>query len=538
MAKRKIAVIAVHGIGPAQRYQIQDELASQFKNALEASSSGWNCDVFFPTLNQQPGAAQAFASALRIYQGSDKENPPHTVFDIYEGYWSPIDKNRTGAGSVVSWIFKSTFIPLSTNARLPATGKKLFFDLTYTLAAILTLVLAGAAALAAASLTYSWLTQSTDAKHAISFGELFGDIVRNPGALVSGFRPWTIWSMALGLLGGYALAQFIVSFVSLGARDAKPATKFAQDEQTRFSVWRVITRSVLAVIGALLLAAACVLPQEGRLPFWMHFVPLGFLASALFLRSYFALANDAFANRFGDIQIYTTRDNNSEFYGLREQIIETVQRTVTQVLSTVDDHAPKENGRFPPAYERIYVLGHSLGSTIALDVLIRLHELVEGDTLDEADWRRIRALVTFGTSLEKTKFFYDVQNPTLSQTYQQWRDDVDGHLFTRDKSILSKDTPQTGLDPLGIFWANYWYFHDLVANEIRTYQSSIQAGKTISNLTRLKEERIIAQNIELKGRFAANHPWVHSDYLTDPNFWSGTDINSEKQIGVLEVLTS
>ncbi len=71
-----------------------------------------------------------------------------------------------------------------------------------------------------------------------------------------------------------------------------------------------------------------------------------------------------------------------------------------------------------------------------------------------------------------------------------------------------------------MFWANHWYFTDLVANHIESYTD----GATTQ----------ICENTRLKSSFHSCHPWVHSDYLWDENFWRRPD--DSKTHGMLDVL--
>ena len=155
-----------------------------------------------------------------------------------------------------------------------------------------------------------------------------------------------------------------------------------------------------------------------------------------------------------------------------------------------------------PLYDRVVVAAHSLGSTIGMDALISIHEMcAEGGVLPE-QWNRLRAFVTFGSSLEKTRFFFDVKQPTISASADHWRNDVYGRLFTNDFATLSRAVPPTSSQ---IFWANHWYAPDLVANRIESYTD--------------RNHRTICENTVLQSKFSLFHPWVHSDYLWDENFW-------------------
>jgi hypothetical protein len=190
------------------------------------------------------------------------------------------------------------------------------------------------------------------------------------------------------------------------------------------------------------------------------------------------------------------------------------------------------------------VLAHSLGSTIALDAMLRLWNLRrEGDVLED-EWKRIRGFVSFGTALEKTKFFFEAMHPSHSQRFEQWRNDLYGALFTADRRSL--DYPSASR---GIYWLNCWYFSDVIADAISSYRSFVLPGETATAANRLRAAigdearklgrrvvgRLAAENRRRFGKFLPWHPVTHEDYLNDRWFWLA---NGPKDIGILDVITS
>lgn len=59
-----------------------------------------------------------------------------------------------------------------------------------------------------------------------------------------------------------------------------------------------------------------------------------------------------------------------------------------------------------------------------------------------------------------------------------------------------------------IYWTNFWYFADLVANSLDSYNSGLAS--------RDGEERKLVRIYELPAR--RGRIWVHSDYAMDDNF--------------------
>ena len=61
----------------------------------------------------------------------------------------------------------------------------------------------------------------------------------------------------------------------------------------------------------------------------------------------------------GDVAIYATTDVKSKHFNIRKSILD---ESVKEVKSLIDD----------PRYEKIIIVGHSLGSVIAFDTLNRI----------------------------------------------------------------------------------------------------------------------------------------------------------------------
>jgi hypothetical protein len=150
------------------------------------------------------------------------------------------------------------------------------------------------------------------------------------------------------------------------------------------------------------------------------------------------------AQFFGDVQIYRTHDENATFYALRRQILELVERTIVETIKA--------------EYDRVYVFAHRLGSTIGLDALVRIYNLRIETGVEEEHWRRIRGFVTFGTALEKTRYFIDAYGQSLSASLEEWQDDYYGVVFTPHEMVLTQSNDIAE----GIYWENYWYFWDFI----------------------------------------------------------------------------
>jgi hypothetical protein len=164
---------------------------------------------------------------------------------------------------------------------------------------------------------------------------------------------------------------------------------------------------------------------------------------------------------------------------------------------------------------------------------------------------RIRAFVTFGSPLEKTKYFFDVTNPSPSAAQEQWRNDAYGPLFTADARCLDGPNGATR----GMYWGNYWYFKDAIANELLSFASFVGLGASASQghhirhllAVAVRHGRIaVGPDEALAGRrvcrneqghkgFVVPAILPHGEYLGDQGWFWRTDTAAE-HLGVLDIV--
>jgi hypothetical protein len=427
--------------------------------------ANWQIDNVFPPLAPKASPEEIRVTVDRVSNTKDKR-----VFDVVEGYWSPLDKHRSTPPSVARWVLKTIFVPLNDTARFPGGGKgdkgKALRDIAFVVAAIILALLLVILALVAAGVGYSGIIDAAHPKNAPTLDDA---VLGNPLRAVASFSWQQRIAVLVGLAGAICLGQAISSL--LGAkvvrRRRRPATGTTSVVERR--KWLVFT------VGFGLLLWASLWPVAGGHAFgiWLWF----FLAGVLCLQGASSLGRGFLVDRIGDIQIYCNTDENSEYFKARLAIRTAVEKALLNVLLR------RDLGTQKPNYDSIVVMGHSLGSTIGLDAIIRLHEIHEATSSDPSanlritddDWGRIRAFVTFGTSLEKTKYFFAAATPSFSAERERWSSRLYGHLFTADRSALNSDNDKRSpTESLGIFWANYWYYADIVANRIESYRSTVK----------------------------------------------------------------
>jgi len=110
----------------------------------------------------------------------------------------------------------------------------------------------------------------------------------------------------------------------------------------------------------------------------------------------------------GDVVIYVSSYKVNRFYETRDAI----QKTALDVARCVYD-LRDAGGR--PAYARVVVVGHSLGSVIAYDTLNAVLRSDPDPLAPAGPVARTGALVTFGSPLDKTAFVFRTQKRVTSE---------------------------------------------------------------------------------------------------------------------------
>ena len=568
---QRTAIVAVHGVIPHPKHGFQDEVATALRHQLNElahatapsapspkanattpphSQRGpgqdgggtprgtedevWAMDVVFPAIPAGPagpdpvGAARS--SIVRIHRASEPDamRPRSDYYDVIEAYWSPLDKGRTNAASVLAWLLTTVFRPLNTTAHYEAAGAKKCSDVLSVLAFVVLGLLAFVVCLIAfgnsLAITLAHATKNVPANAGGGLWTGIGDTFRLDLPLL-----WNslslLWSSSLDDLRKLFSADVLVR-LGLGAVGAFLVVQAGRAgvsicrQHTALAAMRVQLRSrwiAVALLGAVALVCfgLCGLwpfaggRQLGTAALWLVFSAFAFEVGK-------ASATTFLTDFFGDVQIYCTRDENAAFFEYRGKILDLVTRTLVETVKA------------QPRYDRVYIFAHSLGSTISLDALMRMYDLRAENGVEPEQFQRIRGFVTFGTSLEKTRFFLDSYTRSLSATFEEWRGDYYGSLFDSRRAVLSEPNgPATG-----IYWANYWYFSDFIADRISTYRSFVPPGGSVSTSSAIRREirnavhdgegalgPLVAQNRVSYRVPSLGTPILHSEYLTSDWFW-------------------
>lgn len=162
----------------------------------------------------------------------------------------------------------------------------------------------------------------------------------------------------------------------------------------------------------------------------------------------------------GDIAIYTTMDEKSSYYRIRQQILAEAQALVDAVL----------DGDGTQPYDRVIIAGHSLGSVIAYDTFNRFNIAANLGTARSVE--KLHGLITFGSPLDKIAFFFRDHTAPRETVRRQILSHL--HSFKSKNWDLSHESLHIG-DPLKpkldhIPWVNYYGAKDPVSGHLDFYK--------------------------------------------------------------------
>jgi hypothetical protein len=570
-ARTKYALFFTHGMGQPIPFQTIDQVATSLRQ-LDVNLGHKNPNPVGRTIKS--GSDWLNRIELRLKSGDDSID-----VHLYEGYWAPLTEGRTTARNVIGFLAGAGLNGLRHTKgkfrrwlfgkypELPIPIRTVFFLLT-ALAGVASLVVMNsaiavvAAARALLGVKPPWLTDNLFADLTTTFNVvvtvmgLFG--LSLVAAIVMRQHDWLggarkVWSAVTVLL--FAIAVFVVILTGAGIPFVfyGHVRELAGEQQ----IWhRLVGASVAAgfndffdatALRVAIIVAALVLArwtwrilkglrrdlEEKKTRLLTAVVLLTFLAlvAALvvlivfFLRTFSANASGAaglaqnvawpllvLASVFirqvlvqfvGDVAIYVMPYKLDAFNDLRREIKLKVYNAAKAVYSQRD-------------YERVIVVGHSLGSVIAYDALNMLiledESIRQSTPTTEAGLRRTGTLetnskewldvvkrtplfLTFGSPLDKTAFVFAVQGRGTSEAREALAGSV--QPLIQDYTLRPRR------------WINVWSPWDIISGPLDLYDPPRE-------LHDFPEETLAQRVHNIMDREATTLLVAHTEYWKNP----------------------
>ncbi len=397
-----VAVLVCHGMGQQVRYETISQVAESI--STEVTAQGGIVSPVEVHLSECDGT---FLSRAEL-QWTDAAHAPHAVH-VYEAYWAPLTEGRVTYWDTIKFLFSA----------------------------------------AANGLWYSRPFSSRRFQRWIFGGP-------KPLSIERATFPALLCVLAFVLLQ-IAIIGFV--FFSLTAQYktviAQPLPVFHLRD-----LWhpgRVILHEWLQWLGPFFPGHAILLTSPWFSRAWFGalgklFIWLTAIAEALVAR-YFII------EYVGDVAAYISPYKDSKFDEIRQKI-QNVGLSVGKVIYGFGSPLATV-----PRYGKIVVAGHSLGSVLAYDTL---NALINQDNVSTAAEQRgvvsrTRALVTFGSPLDKTAFIFRMQ----ARNSEDWiREQL---AASAQPLIVDYDQYRPMVPPPAFEWVNIWSRMDIVSGELNYY---------------------------------------------------------------------
>lgn len=458
----RVALLVIHGIGQQRPLSTLARLTQGLMTDAHRRGTPWRAEAVVVA-----GAAGA-EPLLRLRAHGNADTAGFERVDVTEFAWQRLVAGRVGSWAVLQWLWQTGLAPLHVRRswRLLANGGASPWGLVlrHVLIAssvlLVLLILLFAVALGVVQvprLLPGLLVALAEGAARLAWPTVAGMALTLVAALVAASMVWGLLADALevtalrraqlpwGWAGGYAGAlRAWVPAALLGVL-ALGALAILAGSVTR-SGWLVLAASLapLASTPALLTSAVAA---------------LGLMWSWGLVRSY-----------VGDIALYVKGPADSPFGRTRACLQRALVAQLRELIRERDEEG----------YAAVVLVGHSLGSVLALDALdILAAEAGAGEPLA---LRRLRGLFTFGSPLDKVAYFFreriDDGEAVHAQVASFWRGARRRHDL-RDPGPFRVEMPEASYD-----WLRWWHLHaplDPISDPLSLYR--VDARHTLRGIT-------------------------------------------------------
>lgn len=187
----------------------------------------------------------------------------------------------------------------------------------------------------------------------------------------------------------------------------------------------------------------------------------------------------------GDVAIYTSTEQKSLHYEVRQRILHESQIFLEGLLDESIHN-----------YDRIIIVGHSLGSVIAYDTLNRLNIKANNNNHPNIytyikSLEKIHGLVTIGSPLDKVLFYFRPQTKDTQTVREQLLTNI--HSFKRRKNTdelkqIKKQSQGLDQNPIKqffdkIWWVNLYHEKDPISGFLNFYDIKDENNIDLASLT-------------------------------------------------------
>jgi hypothetical protein len=459
--RERVAIIVNHGMGQQVPYQTIESVAQAvWKHAANSGAPPVIRNVRLGITGKEDSDAELIRAEMDV-RADGRDFDVH----IYEAYWAPLTEGKVTLRDVIGFFFSSGWDGITNSIgvcarwmfgsmqELELNHFLLGVSFVFALTLILSLVIMNSVVVAIA------------ASHAIGASVSFPSIQARPLLIAD----LLMADLAMILIG---LATWFLPWLYRVVTSRRITPRWMA-----WLGWALISIGAIFLLMAGLLMALHVSeahPEKWIVVrwFWGWFAPLanhlnglaqspgqrgamGRLAISCFWGIEIGAAviiRWMLVEYPGDVVAYVAAHSVSKFWELRQQIWQLAMKVARVV------YRAQTADRKSPLYDKIIMVGHSLGSVIAYDVLNGL--LIEdgflANPVDAAN--RTRMFLTFGSPLDKTAFLFRTQADIKSPVREVAAAAVQPMI--QDYKFRPKE------------WVNLWSHADIISGELNFYDDT------------------------------------------------------------------
>jgi hypothetical protein len=460
------SVVYFHGMGSQRRYEETSRLVDCLDKYLVRQHRGGNSLGMLRNIRvrveplrgdpQPKGNPKGIIGYIRtIFSGGPKAEPPRAV-RFYEVYWAPVMADSKSAWGVAKWLFKQPLRPWRT-LRAPWRERQ-----RLRRASLVTLFERDRAAHDETALRdYTALIKLYDDFEGLDAQRRF------PGGTFAEFLCFVAQESKSGSKSRPETAKRRLALA--GAWHSA----YRRQELRNACALAIIVLALVLLAGGVLFGILVVLhsalafrPLADLLrqldaPLKADWKTVSAIAAALvslvgiskFLRDY-----------LGDVEAWATYEETDIKYVARNKVLDQSLEVLTHVLCD-------------PACERVTVVAHSLGSSVAHDALLALTRRNRAYKADDpiagpVPMNKIEHFVTMGSPIDKIEYFFEsYSSPShrFKRVIEALRGDIGSPPFMRNQH------PH-------IHWINFWDQGDAISGALYSPASAAGFHQRVDNV--------------------------------------------------------
>lgn len=447
-------MVYVHGMGDQRRYEELSKLIDSLERHSGANeATAGRLDLIQPGLEPARGKLEREVAYVEVlHQRRLAERLDQSLFRFYEVYWAPVAAGGTTTREVIAWLGRQGLHPVKT-LRSPWRER---------------------ARLRRASLHQMWTTygegrrfETLDRDRLLKLYDQFDGPaarMRYPEGDFSQFRAF-IPEAAKGEPGLDRLDQLAVAW----------RRHYGGSEVRNMLGVMSIILTLLLAVGAVFAGAMYLLSMVssfGVLESVMNSLGLregtsGLKVAALITVGVLTLGGFTrfLRNYMGDVQLWTTYEETNAKCQKRREILNSTGNHLQHVL-------------LDARCERVAVVAHSLGTTIALDSLLDLarsnRATTPGDRMGNLS--KIEHFITIASPIDKVYYFFESYKGgryRYNQVVEDIRGDLGSAPFVRmaDGDIIPH-----------VHWINFWDKADIIGGSVESPSNRSHGDLRVDNI--------------------------------------------------------